>query len=191
MSFNRVHVIGGGLAGSEAAFLLANQGIHITLHEMRPKKLTAAHKSANFAELVCSNSFKSKSLTSGPGILKKEMSYLGSLALQAASVSEVPGGQALAVDREVFSKTVTDAIHAHPLIEHSKSEVEHPIAGEINLIATGPLTSEALSQWIVKNSSTDDLYFYDAIAPIVDAASIDMDKAFWLIAMTKVTLKHI
>lgn len=173
-----VHVIGSGLAGSEAAWALAEAGVKVRLFEMRPGVMTPAHSTGQAAELVCSNSFKSKDPVSGPGMLKTEFAKMGSLVLRAASESEVPGGQALAVDRDRFANFVTDALMRHPKIERVGQEVAAPEAGVPTLIATGPLTSEKLGTWLAEATHQKDLYFYDAIAPIVDAATIDMSKAF-------------
>ncbi len=173
-----IHIVGAGLAGSEAAYYLAERGIPVILHEMRPQKMTEAHKTSGCAELVCSNSFKSKSPVSAPGMLKAEMAKLGSLVLREAGGAAVPGGDALAVDRDVFSESVSRVLSSHPLITRVNEEVSQPTPGQINLIATGPLTSEPLSQWLMKASGDDGLYFYDAIAPIVETSSIDFDHAF-------------
>jgi methylenetetrahydrofolate--tRNA-(uracil-5-)-methyltransferase len=178
MSNLRVHVVGGGLAGSEAAYFLAERGISVILHEMRPALLTPAHQTEKFAELVCSNSLKSKSPQSAPGMLKAEMSQMGSLILRAAGSSSVPGGEALAVDRDLFSDYVTRAIRSHSNVSIVNEEVSAPASGGITLLATGPLTSDRLSQWLAQSTGSDDLYFYDAIAPIIDASSIDMSRAF-------------
>ncbi|MFZ9596201.1 MAG: methylenetetrahydrofolate--tRNA-(uracil(54)-C(5))-methyltransferase (FADH(2)-oxidizing) TrmFO [Bdellovibrionia bacterium] len=179
MSSLRVHIIGGGLAGSEAAYFLAEKGISVILHEMRPQVSTPAHQTDKFAELVCSNSFKSKAIESAPGILKNEMSRLNSLILRAASSASVPSGEALGVDREVFSDTVTRALRSHSHITLANEEVSEPPAKAITLIATGPLTSDSLSQWISKVTPQGDFYFYDAIAPIVDASSLDYTQCFF------------
>jgi methylenetetrahydrofolate--tRNA-(uracil-5-)-methyltransferase len=173
-----VHVVGAGLAGSEAAYFLAERGIEVVLHEMRPAQMTPAHKTDGCAELVCSNSFKSTDPHSAPGMLKAEMTAMGSMILRCAMESTVPAGGALGVDRDVFSKKVTDAISRHPKIRRVPGEVLAPPPGEVTLIATGPLTSDGLSQWLARATGADDLYFYDAIAPIVDASSIDMESAF-------------
>ena len=173
-----VHIIGSGLAGSEAAFFLAEHGVKVTVHEMRPTLMTEAHKTDRCAELVCSNSFKSKSPDSAPGMLKAEMTKIGSLILKCAESVAVPGGEALAVDRDLFAEAVTQALKKHPNITQVSGEAKKPPEGAITLIATGPLTSDALCAWLAKATGTQDLYFYDAIAPIIDAQSIDMTSAF-------------
>ncbi|MGK5085437.1 methylenetetrahydrofolate--tRNA-(uracil(54)-C(5))-methyltransferase (FADH(2)-oxidizing) TrmFO [Bdellovibrionota bacterium FG-1] len=173
-----VHVVGAGLAGCEAAHYLVTHGIHVIIHEMRPVRTNEAHQTDKFAELVCSNSLKSKEAHSAPGMLKAEMNQVGSLILGAAAETEVPGGQALAVDRDLFSEKITQILREHPLVTIAPGEVEAPPPDATCLLATGPLTSEKLSQWIARATGTDDLYFYDAIAPIVDASTIDMDHAF-------------
>ena len=176
--FPLVHIVGSGLAGSEAAHYLASRGFKVVLHEMRPERMTEAHKTGGCAELVCSNSLKSKDPASAPGMLKAEMNQVGSLILNTAAVSEVPGGQALAVDRDIFSEKVTKALRAHPNVEFSPGEVTGPFEDGITLFATGPLTSENLGKWLGRATGLDDLYFYDAIAPIIDTTSIDMESAF-------------
>lgn len=173
----QVHIVGAGLAGSEAAYFLAENGVPVILHEMRPSLMTPAHHTDQCAELVCSNSLKSKSPQSAPGMLKAEMNQLGSLILRAASLSSVPGGEALAVNRDEFAQYITRAIRSHSNITVVGEEIQKPLAG-ITLFATGPLTSDALSAWLAQATGTQDLYFYDAIAPIVDASSIDHEKAF-------------
>lgn len=178
MTSSSIHVIGGGLAGSEATFFLAERGYSVTLHEMRPFSTTPAHKTSECAELVCSNSFKSKSPQSAPGMLKAEMKQLGSLILRTAYDTEVPGGEALAVDRSLFSKKMTQALQSHPNITLVHEEITTPFKNQINLLATGPLTSEGLGKWLAQSTGTEDLYFYDAIAPIVDASTIDLLHAF-------------
>jgi methylenetetrahydrofolate--tRNA-(uracil-5-)-methyltransferase len=171
-----VTVVGGGLAGSEAAWALAERGIRVTLCEMRPGTRTAAHQTDRLAEIVCSNSFKSVDLTNAHGLLKAELRALGSLLLPCADLSRVPGGSALAVDREVFSRTVHERVTAHPNITLVRGEVsELPSPG---VIATGPLTSERLSSAIVARLGSSALAFYDAIAPIVSAESLDQDRLY-------------
>jgi methylenetetrahydrofolate--tRNA-(uracil-5-)-methyltransferase len=140
--------------------------------------MTPAHKTDRCAELVCSNSFKSTDPHSAPGMLKAEMRAMGSLVLECAMKSTVPAGGALGVDREQFAARVTDAIHSHPRILCQRGEVREPPQGEVTILATGPLTSDHLGQWLARASSAEDLYFYDAIAPIVEASSIDMEHAF-------------
>jgi methylenetetrahydrofolate--tRNA-(uracil-5-)-methyltransferase len=176
-----IHVIGGGLAGSEAAWQAAELGVPVTLHEMRPVRPTAVHKTDRLAELVCSNSFRGDKLDNAVGLLKEEMRRLGSLVMRAADQSRVPAGAALAVDRVVFSSGVTDAIARHPLITLSRGEVSTlPVGGSWSpaIVATGPLTSDALSADICRFVGADHLYFYDAISPIVLAESIDSSKVF-------------
>ena len=178
MTSLRVHVVGGGLAGSEAAYFLAEKGISVFLHEMRPQKMTEAHQTGACAELVCSNSLKSLVPHSAPGILKSEMRQLNSLILRCAAESAVPGGEALAVDRNLFADHVSQALKKHPKITFVPGEVTKPFQDDITLFATGPLTSESLGSWLAKATQSEDLYFYDAIAPIVDTKSIDMESAF-------------
>lgn len=166
-----VHVIGGGLAGSEAAYQLAERGLPVVLHEMRPVRETPAHKTDRLAELVCSNTFKSTEITNAHGLLKAEMRALGSLILQAADEARVPGGSALAVDRDLFSAAVHERIASHPRIEIVRQEVT--TLSSPSVIATGPLTSDALAAAIRGRLGVESLAFYDAIAPIVSADSID------------------
>jgi methylenetetrahydrofolate--tRNA-(uracil-5-)-methyltransferase len=173
-----IHVVGAGLAGSEIAYFLANRGHSVVLHEMRPAKLTEAHTTGGFAELVCSNSLKSQAPDSAPGILKSEMRALGSLVLQCAAQAEVPAGEALAVDREMFSQLVTQTLRRHPKIEIQQDEVDQPFSDGITVLATGPLTSQRLCQWLEINTDEEGLYFFDAIAPIVDASTLDSEKCF-------------
>lgn len=171
-----VHIAGGGLAGSEAAWQLAERGCHVVLHEMRPRRETPAHRTDRLAELVCSNTFKSTETSNAHGLLKAEMRALGSLILRAADEARVPGGSALAVDRDVFSASVHRWVTAHPRIEISRDEVtELPSPG---IIATGPLTSDALSATIQGRLGIESLAFYDAIAPIVSGESIDLNVVF-------------
>ncbi len=166
------------MAGSEAAHFLAENGLTVAIHEMRPARMTEAHKTGQCAELVCSNSLKSKAPDSAPGMLKAEMSRVGSLILEVADKAAVPAGEALGVDRDVFANEITARLRAHANITFLPGEVEHPIDGEITLLATGPLTSDKLGQWIARATGAEDLYFYDAIAPIIDASTIDMESAF-------------
>jgi methylenetetrahydrofolate--tRNA-(uracil-5-)-methyltransferase len=176
-----IHIIGGGLAGSEAAWQAASRGVRAVIHEMRPVRPTAVHKTDRLAELVCSNSFRGDKLDNAVGLLKEEMRRLGSLIMQAADATRVPAGAALAVDRERFSQAVTDAVQSHPLISVVREEM-HAVPREASfyplIIATGPLTSDALSRDIAALVGGDHLYFYDAISPIVLAESIDYDKVF-------------
>ena len=171
-----VRVVGGGLAGSEAAWQLAERGHRVELHEMRPVRQTPAHHTDRLAELVCSNTFKSTEVTNAHGLLKAEMRSLGSLILECADEARVQAGSALAVDRDVFASAVTARIEAHPLIEIRRDEVTE-VAGPC-VIATGPLTSDALAEAIRIRLGTGALAFYDAIAPIVSRESIDESIAF-------------
>ena len=175
-----ITIIGGGLAGTEAAYLIAKRGIKVKLYEMKPVKFSEAHSNKNLAEIVCSNSFKSNLLTNACGLLKEELRKLDSLLIRIADETSVPAGQALAVDREEFSKRVTEEIEKNPLIEVIHKEVEN-VENEdgIVIIATGPLTSEKLAKQIGKLTGEDKLYFYDAAAPIVLKDSIDFDIAFY------------
>ena len=172
----RVHVIGGGLAGSEAAWQLAERGHDVILHEMRPVRPTPAHKTDRLAELVCSNTFKSTETTNAHGLLKAEMRVLGSLILDAADIARVPGGTALTVDRDLFTRRVHERLTIHPRITVERGEVtELPLNG---IVATGPLTSDALARTIAAALGAESLAFYDAIAPIVSGDSIDEQIAF-------------
>lgn len=173
-----VVVIGGGLAGCEAAFQAAQAGASVTLFEMRPVKQTAAHKTGDFGELVCSNSLKSEQVNSAPWLLKQECRRLDSLLLRAAEVARVPGGHALTVDRAVFSSEIAKAIEAHPHIEIERREITAIPGGAVVVIATGPLTSDALAAEIGGFTGSERLFFYDSISPIVAADSIDMSVAF-------------
>ncbi len=166
------------MAGSEAAIFLANQGIAVTLAEMRPLQTTEAHKTSGCAELVCSNSLKSKVPHSAPGILKEEMRQLGSIVLQTADQHAVPSGDALSVDRDAFSASITEKISTHPLITRVSERTDQVDENEITLVATGPLTTPELTQWIAQKTGNDDFYFYDAIAPIIDATTIDPNSSF-------------
>ena len=172
-----INVIGGGLAGSEAAYQIAKRGIKVRLYEMKPIKFSPAHSSENLAEIVCSNSLKSNLLTNACGLLKEELRRLDSLLIKCADETAVPAGQALAVDREEFSRLVTKKIEENENIEIIKEEVT-TIPDGITIIATGPLTSDALSSEIAKLTGEEKLFFYDAVAPIVTKESIDMNNAF-------------
>ena len=176
-----IHVIGGGLAGCEAAWQAASAGVPVTIHEMRPVRVTAVHKSDSLAELVCSNSFRGDKLDNAVGLLKEEMRRLGSLVMRVADATRVPAGAALAVDREAFAARMTQAVSAHPLITVEREEITRvPDASASSpvIVATGPLTSEALSRDIAARVGSNHLYFYDAISPIVLAESIDRTKVF-------------
>jgi methylenetetrahydrofolate--tRNA-(uracil-5-)-methyltransferase len=176
-----VRIVGGGLAGAEAAWQAASSGVPVVLYEMRPVRPTAVHKTDRLAELVCSNSFRGDKLDNAVGLLKEEMRRLGSLVMRAAEASRVPAGAALAVDRERFAETITDAIGQHPLITIIREEVTAiPESTERDpvIVATGPLTSDALSASLVRLVGDDHLYFYDAISPIVLAETIDRAKVF-------------
>ena len=174
----RVTVIGGGLAGSEATWQLVRRGVRVRLYEMRPRKLTPAHRTGKLAELVCSNSLRSREITSAVGLLKEEMRRLSSLIMEAALVSEVPAGKALAVDRELFAAYVTRRLEEHPRVEIVREEVSQIPREGLVIVATGPLTSEALAQDLKRLTGEDYFHFYDAIAPIVYADSIDWDRVF-------------
>jgi methylenetetrahydrofolate--tRNA-(uracil-5-)-methyltransferase len=176
-----IAIVGGGLAGAEAAWQAASRGVPVTLYEMRPVRQTAVHKTDRLAELVCSNSLRGDKLDNAVGLLKEEMRRLGSLVMRAAEASRVPAGAALAVDRERFSDAITRALAAHPLVTIVREEVlAIPTATERDpvIVATGPLTSEALSAAIARLVGAESLYFYDAISPIVLAETIDRDKVF-------------
>lgn len=172
-----ISIIGGGLAGSEAAWQAAKRDISVKLYEMRPRKMTPAHKTDLLAELVCSNSLRSKDPLSAPGLLKTELQLAGSIIMEAALHSEVPAGSALAVDRTLFSSYITENIRTHPLIEIIHEEISD-IPDGYCIIATGPLTSDTLSESLKRLLGKEHLYFYDAIAPIVDAETIDFSKVF-------------
>jgi methylenetetrahydrofolate--tRNA-(uracil-5-)-methyltransferase len=171
-------VIGGGLAGSEAAWAAAGRGIKVRLYEMRPGTMTPAHKTGHLAELVCSNSLRSLDLHNAVGLLKEEMRSLGSLVMEAADSTAVPAGSALAVDREAFGEYITDAILGHPDIAVIRQEIAQ-VPEPVSVIATGPLTSDRMADAIGALTGTEHLHFYDAIAPIIDADSVDMDIAFF------------
>ena len=173
-----IHILGGGLAGSEAAWQIANAGIDCVLHEMRPQVPTPAHKTQKLAELVCSNSLKSETENSAPWLLKEELRRMDSLLLRIALEARVPGGQALTVDRETFAQDVTRAIEEHPRIELRREEAVTIAPEAVTIIATGPLTSGALAEEIGRLTGSGRLFFYDSISPIVEAESIDLGIAF-------------
>jgi methylenetetrahydrofolate--tRNA-(uracil-5-)-methyltransferase len=176
-----ITIIGGGLAGCEAAWQAASAGVRVTLHEMRPTRPTAVHKTDRLAELVCSNSFRGDKLDNAVGLLKEEMRRLGSLVMRAAEESRVPAGAALAVDRERFAETITAALTGHAFVTIVRGEVTSiPESSEHDpvIVATGPLTSDALAREIAAMVGSSHLYFYDAISPIVLADTIDRSKAF-------------
>ena len=170
-----IDVYGAGLAGCEAAWQIANRGIKVNLYEMKPHKFTPAHHSSGFAELVCSNSLRSDRVTNAVGLLKEELDRMGSLIMQAAYFARVPAGSALAVDRDIFSGYITDKIRNHENITVIEKEVTSIESDNITVIATGPLTSEPMAEYIEKELGLGGLHFFDAAAPIVDADSINMD----------------
>lgn len=172
-----VNVIGAGLAGSEAAWQIAEAGVPVRLYEMRPKKSTPAHQTENFAELVCSNSLRGNQLTNAVGVLKEEMRRLNSIIINSADETAVPAGGALAVDRDGFSQLITEKIQNHPLITVIYEEITELPEG-ITVIATGPLTSEPLAEAIQAFNGSEGFYFYDAAAPIIDESTIDHDKVY-------------
>ena len=175
-----ITVIGGGLAGCEAAYQIAKRGIKVKLYEMKPKEFSPAHSSENLAEIVCSNSFKSNSITNACGLLKEELRNLDSLLIKIADETSLPAGQALAVDREEFSKKVTKSIEKNPNIEIIRKEITKiDENNEITIIATGPLTSDKMSSQIIKLTGKEHLAFYDAAAPIIEKESINFNIAFY------------
>ena len=176
---NYINVIGAGLAGCEAAYQAAIRGVKVKLYEMKPNKYTPAHHNENFAELVCSNSLRSDELSNAIGVLKAELRAMNSLVMEAADNCKVPAGSALAVDREKFSHYITEKIKNHPNIEICYEEVNSINPNEITIIATGPLTSDSLANYIKNCLGIDGLHFFDAAAPIVEFESIDMSKAFF------------
>jgi len=206
----KVKIIGAGLAGSEAAWQCARRGLWAELYEMRPVRSTPAHQTGDFAELVCSNSLKSESENTAPWLLKEEMRRCGSLLIEIASECAVPAGHALAVDRRAFAVKVTEAISREPLIEVRRQEVAEICADELTIVATGPLTSDALAAEIARLSTTPEtsvdspagvltphppaphaLYFYDSISPIVEAESIDMSRVYLAARYDKGTADYI
>jgi methylenetetrahydrofolate--tRNA-(uracil-5-)-methyltransferase len=174
-----IHIIGGGLAGAEAAWQIARRGLPSTLYEMRPARTTPAHQTDRLAELVCSNSLKSEQESTAPWLLKEELRRLDSLLLKAAQRARVPGGHALTVDRDVFASEVTVAIATEPLIELRREEVASVPDEGVSIIAAGPLTSDALATSIAALTGSERLFFYDSISPIVDAETVNTDIAFW------------
>jgi methylenetetrahydrofolate--tRNA-(uracil-5-)-methyltransferase len=174
-----IHIVGGGLAGTEASWQIARRGIPCVLHEMRPVRPTPAHQTDRLAELVCSNSLKSESMSTAPWLLKEELRRLDSLLLQAAQKARVPGGHALTVDRGIFAQEVTAAISAEPLIDLRRDEVTALTDDAIWIVASGPLTSGPLAEEIARLTGSGRLYFYDSISPIVDAETVDTNIAYW------------
>ena len=185
-----VTVLGAGLAGSECAWQLAKRGINVKLIEMKPVKMTPAHTSPNFAELVCSNSLRSDELTNAVGLLKAEMRAMGSLIMESADANKVAAGGALAVDREGFSKYITDKLKSLPNVEVVSAEATEIPEGEV-VIATGPLSSDAIAEKIAALCPDSDLHFYDAVAPIVTLESVDMDSAFFASRYGKGTADYV
>lgn len=182
MAFKEIHIIGGGMAGTEAAWQIIQQGIPVVLHEMRPVRKTDIHQTEGLAEMVCSNSFRSDDYENNAvGLLHEEMRRCDSLIMKAAQENQVPAGSALAVDRDGFSKTVQDALEAHPLFTMKREEISQipPEEWDNVIIATGPLTSDALAQSILELTGEDELEFFDAIAPIIYKDSIDFSKAWY------------
>ena len=175
-----IHVIGAGLAGPEAAIQVARAGLQVVLHEMRPDRSTPAHQTGEPGELVCSNSLKTETRGSAPWLLKEELRRMGSVSMQVASASRIPGGTALTVDRKQFSKGMADALASEALIQFQRGEVtDVPVdSGDVWIVASGPLTSDALAESIARRTGSERLFFYDAISPIVDADTIDMTVAF-------------
>ena len=174
-----IHIAGGGLAGTEAAWQIARRGLRVALWEMRPARCTPAHQTGRLAELVCSNSLKSELESTAPWLPKEELRRLDSLLLAAALKSRVPGGHALTVDRDAFAAEVTADIESHPLIELRREEMTSIPEDGIAIIATGPLTSDALAESVARLTGSGRLFFYDSISPIVDAESVDTNIAFW------------
>ena len=182
MEKQKIHIIGAGLAGAEAAWQVAKRGISVVIHEMKPHKFSDAHKNNDFAELVCSNSFRSDDFEhNAVGLMHQEMRLAESLIMECADLTKVPAGGALAVDRDLFAKTVTEKLKAHPLIEIKNEEISElpEDKNEQYIIATGPLTSQSLASSILKKTDNQSLSFYDAIAPVVYKDSINFDKAWY------------
>ena len=194
MATKRIKVIGGGLAGPEAALQAARFGCEVDLYEMRPTRSTEAHQTSDFAELVCSNSLKSESANSAPWLLKQEMRRAGSILLTEADASAVPAGHALAVDRVEFSRRVADRIAAEPRITVHREEVttlDENDPDTITILASGPLTSPALAAELQRLTGSGHLAFYDSISPIVDASTIDMNKVYFAARYDKGTADYI
>ncbi len=185
-----VTVLGAGLAGSECAWQLAKRGIHVRLVEMKPNKMTPAHTSAYFGELVCSNSLRSDELTNAVGLLKAEMRKMDSLIMFSADLNRVAAGGALAVDRLGFARTITEKLRSHPNVEVVEVEATEIPDGEV-VVATGPLSSDAIADAIAKRCPESDLHFYDAVAPIVTLESVDMDSAFFASRYDKGTADYV
>jgi methylenetetrahydrofolate--tRNA-(uracil-5-)-methyltransferase len=178
MTAPRVTIVGGGLAGVEAASQLARRGVAVDLHEMRPVRKTPVHQTGDLAELVCSNSLRGNALDQAAGLLKEEMRRMGSLTIRVADEVKVPAGSALAVDRELFARRITEEVAALPGVVLHREEVERIPDGPFVIVATGPLTSEALAAEIARFVGEDHLYFYDAVSPVVEADTIDLARAF-------------
>src|SRR5688572_9612471 len=174
----RVTIVGGGLAGSEAAWQLARRGLGVDLHEMRPVRTTPVHHTDQLAELVCSNSLRGNALEQAAGLLKEEMRRMGSLVIRVADEVRVPAGSALAVDRGLFARRMTEAISALPQVTIHREELRTIPADPLAIVATGPLTSEALAAELAAFVGRSHLYFYDAVSPVLDAESIDFEKTF-------------
>ena len=174
-----INVYGAGLAGCEAAWQAASRGVAVTLYEMKPKKFTPAHHSEGYAELVCSNSLRSDRITVASGLLKEELSRMGSLIMEAARATQVPAGSALAVDRDKFSAYITEKIQNHPLITVVEAEITELSAEGITVVATGPLTADTFADWLKDNLVGEGFHFFDAVAPIVDFSTVNMDVAFF------------
>jgi methylenetetrahydrofolate--tRNA-(uracil-5-)-methyltransferase len=175
---DEISIIGGGLAGTEAAFQAARRGLRVVLYEMRPGRMTEAHKTSHLAELVCSNSLKSESLATGSGLLKAELVSLGSVLLRIAQEARVPAGTALAVDRVKFSEKVEEALSREKGVRVVREEVLEACPAQPTIVASGPLTSKSLSAWIESFLGHDNLFFFDAISPIIDSTTIDYDRTF-------------
>ncbi len=186
-----ITIVGAGLAGSEAAWQIAQRGIKVKLFEMRPEKMTPAHHGSLFAELVCSNSFRANNVENAVGLLKEEMRQLDSLIMTCADKYQVPAGGALAVDREAFAKGVTESLEKHPLIQIVREEVTKIPSQGTTILATGPLTSDSLTEQLLKLTGEEFLYFYDAAAPIVDGESVDYAKAYWASRYNKGTADYL